>query len=81
VLGICDEAVFPDWVQGWLPYIDIDDFDDRVAKVEQAGGTILRQMTMDFGWAGRRFCLVQDPAGAAAMLCETRPQGAGRADG
>ena len=72
VLGICDEAVFPDWVRGWLPYIDIDDFDNRVTMVEQAGGTILKHITMDYGWPGRRFCLVRDPSGAPVMLCETR---------
>ncbi len=70
VLGICDEAVFPDWVQGWLPYIDIDDFDKRVAKVASAGGVILKQMTMDYHRAGQRFCLVRDPSGAPLMLCE-----------
>ena len=70
VLGICDAAVFPDWVEGWLPYIDIDDFDRRVAKVAEAGGVILIQMTMDYRWKGQRFCLVRDPSGAAVMLCE-----------
>lgn len=81
VLGICDEAVFPDWVRGGLPYIDIDDFDLRVAKVEEAGGTVLKHMTMDYGWPGRRFCLVRDPSGASAMLCETRAEEAESADG
>lgn len=70
VLGICDEAVFPDWVAGWLPYIDIWDFDARVAKVEEAGGLIVRQMAMDYRWKGQRFCLVRDPSGAPFMLCE-----------
>ena len=70
VLGICDEAVFSDWVQGWLPYIDIRDFDARVAKVSEAGGAIIGQMTMDYRWQGQRFCLVRDPSGAPFMLCE-----------
>ncbi|MEO5916652.1 MAG: GNAT family N-acetyltransferase [Luteolibacter sp.] len=70
VLGICDEAVFPEWVEGWLPYIDIRDFDARVAKVAEAGGAIIRQMTMDYRWKGQRFCLVRDPSGAPFMLCE-----------
>jgi len=70
VLGICDEGVFPNWVEGWLPYIDIDDFDTRVAKVVDAGGVVLKQMTMDYRWKGQRFCLVRDPSGAPVMLCE-----------
>ena len=74
ILGICDQAVFPDWVQGWLPYIDIDNFDKRVAKVVEAGGVILKQMTMDYRWKGQRFCLVRDPSKAAVMLCEAAPR-------
>jgi predicted enzyme related to lactoylglutathione lyase len=74
VLGICDEAVFPDWVQGWLPYVDVRDFDARVAKVEQAGGVIVHQMTMDYRWKGQRFCLLRDPSGAPFMLCEAGPR-------
>ncbi|RYD18182.1 MAG: GNAT family N-acetyltransferase [Verrucomicrobiaceae bacterium] len=70
VLGICDAAVFPNWVEGWLPYLDVPDFDARVAKVAEAGGSIVTQMTMDFNWKGQRFCLVRDPSGAPFMLCE-----------
>lgn len=70
VLGICDEAVFPDWVNGWLPYLDVRDFDVRVAKVTAEGGEIVRRMTMDYRWKGQRFCLVRDPSGAPFMLCE-----------
>ncbi|GAA5127919.1 GNAT family N-acetyltransferase [Luteolibacter yonseiensis] len=72
VLGICDEAMFPDWPHGWLPYIDIPDFEARVAKVEETGGEILRQMKMDYHWKGQRFCLVRDPSGAPFMLCEEK---------
>lgn len=72
IFGICDEAMFPNWPQGWLPYIDIRDFDSRVSKVTEAGGEILREMTMDYHWKGQRFCLVRDPSGAPFMLCEAR---------
>jgi predicted enzyme related to lactoylglutathione lyase len=72
VLGICDEVVFPNWPHGWLPYIDVRDFDARVAKVAEAGGEILREMTMDYHWKGQRFCLVRDPSGVPFMLCEAR---------
>jgi ribosomal-protein-serine acetyltransferase len=70
ILGICDAAVFPNWVEGWLPYLDVPDFDVRVGKVTEAGGEIVRQMTMDYHWNGQRFCLVRDPSGAPFMLCE-----------
>ncbi|MEP4078017.1 VOC family protein [Haloferula sp.] len=74
VLGICDEGVFPDWVQGWLPYIDIDDFETRIAKVVESGGEIIKSMTMDYNWKGQRMCLVRDPSGAPIMLCESNPK-------
>ena len=74
VFGICDEGVFPDWVQGWLPYIDIDDFENRVAKVVDCGGEVLKSMTMDYNWKGQRMALVRDPSGAPVMLCEANPQ-------
>lgn len=73
VLGICDEAVFPDWVRGWVPYIDIGDFEERVAKAVEAGGVILKEMKMDYRWKGQQFCLVKDPSGAPVMLCEAGP--------
>lgn len=72
VLGICDEGVFPGWVRGWLPYLEIGDFDSRVGKVEGAGGVALHRMTMNHDWKGQRFCLVRDPSGAPFMLCEAR---------
>lgn len=70
VFGICDAAVFPNWVEGWLPYLDVPDFDARVAKVTETGGEIVTRMTMDYHWKGQRFCLVRDPSGAPFMLCE-----------
>jgi RimJ/RimL family protein N-acetyltransferase/predicted enzyme related to lactoylglutathione lyase len=73
VFGICDEAVFPDWVDGWLPYIDVGNFEERLTKVADAGGVILKRMTMDYRWKGQRFCLVKDPSGAPMMLCEAQP--------
>jgi len=40
VLGICDSAVFPNWVSGWLPYIDVEDYERSVSQIEAAGGRI-----------------------------------------
>ncbi len=72
VLGICDEAVFSNWVQGWVPYIEIADFEQRVAKIDLSGGTIVQRMQMDYNWKGQRFCLARDPSGAPVMLCEAK---------
>jgi len=73
VLGICDAGVFPNWVSGWLPYIDVEDFDHSVAQIESSGGKIHQKMTMDSNWKGQRFCLAIDPSGAPVMLCESKP--------
>jgi len=73
VLGICDAGVFPNWVSGWLPYIDVEDFDHGVSQIVASGGTIHSQMKMDFNWEGQRFCLAIDPSGAPVMLCESEP--------
>lgn len=74
VLGICDEAMFSNWPGGWVPYIDVPDFDQSVSKVVQSGGQIVKQLQMDFNWKGQRFCLARDPSGAPVMLCEAKPK-------
>jgi predicted enzyme related to lactoylglutathione lyase len=73
VLGLCDAAMFPNWVPGWLPYIDVEDYDQSVAQIESAGGRIHRQMTMNYSWEGQRMCLAIDPSGAPVMICESQP--------
>lgn len=72
VLGICDAGVFPNWVSGWLPYIDVEDFDHSVSQIELSGGSIRHQMKMDFNWKDQRFCLAIDPSGAPVMICESK---------
>ena len=74
VLGICDEAVFPNWVKGWLPYIDVENFDQSVAQIEASGGRIHSQMTMNYNFKGQRFCLAIDPSGAPVMICESETE-------
>lgn len=71
VLGICAEAVFPDWVKGWLPHIEVEDYDHSISQVTKSGGKVHKEMTMDFKWAGQRFCLAIDPSGAPVMVCES----------
>ena len=77
VLGVCAEAVFPDWVKGWVPYIDVDNYDHSVSQIEASGGQIHQEMTMDFNWEGQRFCLAIDPSGAPVMICESAPKNDG----
>ena len=74
VLGICAEGAFPGWVKGWLPYLDVEDYDHSVAEVESSGGKIHQEMTFDFNWKGQRFCLAIDPSGAPIMICESKSE-------
>ena len=72
ILGICAEAVFPDWVKGWVPYIEVEDYDNSVSQIKSSGGKIHQEMTMNFNWEGQRFCLAIDPSGASVMICESQ---------
>ena len=65
--GIC-------WARGananlppvWMVYITVEDLAASVAKVEEAGGSIV-QGVKDLGEYGS-FCVVKDPAGAVCSL-------------
>ena len=70
VLGICADAVFPNWLRGWIPYIDVEDYDHSVSQIRDSGGQVHQEMTMNFNWVGQRFCLAIDPSGAPVMVCE-----------
>ncbi|MEM9553202.1 MAG: VOC family protein [Acidobacteriota bacterium] len=67
--GIC-------WARGanadlpatWLVYINVEDLDASVAKVTEAGGSIVQEIK-DIGEYGR-FCVIKDPAGAVSCLYE-----------
>jgi predicted enzyme related to lactoylglutathione lyase len=74
VLGICAESVFPDWVRGWVPYIEVEDYDHSIFQIKGSGGEIHREMAMNFNWEGQRFCLAIDPSGAPVMICEAAPR-------
>lgn len=69
--GICDEAVFPDRVQGWLPYVEA--FESSITKVTASGGGILKSMSTDYNRTGQRLCLVKDPSGSPLRFREVRP--------
>ena len=65
VLGVCADGAFPDWVKGWVPYIDVENYEESVAQVKSTGGKVFAEMD----W-GRRFCLATDPSGNPVMICE-----------
>ena len=66
VTGIChargDNAGLPG---GWLIYITVADVDASAAACLANGGEVLVEPR---GLAGGRFCVIKDPAGAAAAL-------------
>lgn len=70
VLGICDEAVFPNWVGGWVPYMEVDDFPASVAQVEANGGEIVDQFEWSESGPKKKYCLTKDPSGAGVMIVE-----------
>ena len=70
VLGICDAAVFPNWVGGWVLYMEVDDFEASVAKVESSGGEIVNRFEWSESGPKKRYCLTKDPSGAGVMIVE-----------
>lgn len=73
VFGICDQKSFPNWTGGWVLYIEVDNFEDRVKRIHDHGGEIVGR------WGGeegrRRECLFRDPSGAGVMLQESPENG------
>jgi len=65
VIGVCDEAVFNPWVKNWVPYVDVADFEDGIAKIEPGGGKIVQQGIQE---NEQKFCLFKDPSGAPMMM-------------
>ncbi|HMC61111.1 MAG TPA: VOC family protein [Candidatus Solibacter sp.] len=53
----------------WLVYITVGDLDESIARCQSLGGKMLRPPQRLGPKA--RFCVIQDPAGAAAALYET----------
>ncbi|WP_225421486.1 VOC family protein [Sphingomonas parva] len=58
---------------GWLGYVSVPDADAAAARIEAAGGRILRAPA-DIPDVGR-FAVVADPGGAAFMIMTPQPQG------
>lgn len=55
----------------WSAYIEVDDIDSYVAKVEELGGTIIAQPE-DIPNVGR-VCMISDPRGAPVCLMTSAP--------
>ncbi len=50
----------------WMPYIAVNDIDDRAKKCVELGGTV-KVPPMDIPTVGR-FCVIADPTGAVISL-------------
>ena len=73
--GVCDIKEFDPWVEGWIPYVRVEDFDERVKKVEKLGGKIIAKCLFHDEIPNQRVCLIQDPSGAGMMLRDTMSYG------
>ncbi len=71
--GICDKNSFPNWTGGWVLYIEVDNFAERVARIEEHGGEIVGHWPAADGRRGE--CLFRDPSGAGVMLQEVNEAG------
>jgi predicted enzyme related to lactoylglutathione lyase len=49
----------------WLIYITVDDLDHSMTECQRLGGTVL---TRPRSYAGGRYCVIKDPAGAVCAL-------------
>jgi uncharacterized protein len=52
----------------WLVYINVDKLDERVARCEALGGSILGGIRG--GGSMGRYCVIRDPGGAVSVLYE-----------
>ncbi|MFT5507283.1 MAG: putative enzyme related to lactoylglutathione lyase [Hyphomicrobiaceae bacterium] len=58
----------------WLPYLEVDDIDVRLAKIKAAGGEVLRDV-FEVPQVGR-FAILKDSTGAAmGWITPANPQG------
>ena len=53
---------------GWMIYVNVAHIDESVAKVLELGGKVVME-PRDMGAMGR-FCMIEDPSGAACALFE-----------
>jgi uncharacterized protein len=68
VAGVCHaRGSNADLPPVWLVYITVEDLDRSLAECRRLGGTVL---TPPRSYAGGRYCVIQDPAGAICALCQ-----------
>lgn len=66
IAGICHaRGGNADLPPQWLVYITVDDLDHSIAECQRLGGSIVAPPR---GFAGGRFCVIKDPAGAVCAL-------------
>jgi predicted enzyme related to lactoylglutathione lyase len=51
----------------WLVYVTVEDLDQSLAECQRLGGAVL---TPPRSYAGGRYCVIKDPAGAVCALCQ-----------
>ena len=49
----------------WLVYITVEDLDHSIAECQRLGGSVVAPPR---GYAGGRYCVIKDPAGAVCAL-------------
>lgn len=66
IAGICHaRGGNADLPAQWLIYITVEDLDHSVAECQRLGGSLV---TPPRSFAGGRFCVIKDPAGAVCAL-------------
>ncbi len=69
--GICHaRGVNKELPPQWLIYITVDSIEDSVIACKKLGGEVIKE-TVELGNYGR-YCVIKDPAGAAAALFEKK---------
>ncbi len=69
-VGICDMKEFEPWATGWVPYINVDDYDAIIERSRESGGEVLAQSIWGCTIPDQRVALIRDPSGASVMICE-----------
>lgn len=69
-VGICDMKEFAPWVTGWVPYINVDDYDGIISRSLESGGQVISESVFGCTIPDQRVALIRDPSGAAVMVCE-----------
>lgn len=69
-VGICDMKEFEPWATGWVPYINVDDYDGIVSRSRELGGQVIAESIFGCTIPDQRVALIRDPSGASVMICE-----------